>query len=183
MLLGDAPSQSARYGNLDIQDPVASFAVKMVMGRDIPVEAGRTRPPGDLIDVAIGDEYLEIAVHGAQREGGHLDMQGRVDLRRGRMAIGSMEPFENAISLAGTMASRGRRRRGGGCAHAPTIEGAQQRGQAQIKNCSQFAIDPGSRRARTRGRDQPRARLRIPRARSASFRFTASTIPEKAIAK
>lgn len=57
----------------------------MVVGQDVSVVASGSDGTRHLIDNAIGDEYLEIAVDGAERERRGFRHQRAMDLRCGRM--------------------------------------------------------------------------------------------------
>ena len=63
MLVDKTSCQSPWYGQIDVEDSAASFAVEMMVGLDISVIAGCADRTRHLVDLTPGDEHFEISVH------------------------------------------------------------------------------------------------------------------------
>ena len=113
-----------------------------MMGQDVTVLARCTKRTRNLVDVTPGEEYLEVSIHGPQRERRHLRQQGLVDLGGGRMRIGLLNPAPDTISLARAVATRGCRIILGGSSHVRIIEAREALGQVKIENSSEFWDTP-----------------------------------------
>lgn len=92
-----------------------------MMGLRLRVVARRSPGARHLGDPALGNQHVEIAVDGPEREVGIVADQGGVDLCRAGVAVGRAQPFEEAVALARVVSSLGFRPRGGRARHDPMV--------------------------------------------------------------
>jgi ribosomal protein S18 acetylase RimI-like enzyme len=142
MVVGETPCEPAWYRQIHIEDSPASLAVEMMMGQNVPVVTRCTNRRRNFIDLAVGHEYLEVPVHGPERERRHLGQQGFVDLGRRRMGIGLLNPAPDTISLVRMVATRGRRISLGGRIHTRRIVVRKALQQVKIEKSSELLDTP-----------------------------------------
>jgi len=106
VLVLDPPLQPTRLTKIDIEDPATPITIEMVMRRDIPVVTGRTDCTRHLFEEPIGDQDLEIAVDGSERERRRLRRKCPIDLGGGRMGAALLDPMQDRLSLARAIATR-----------------------------------------------------------------------------
>lgn len=138
MRTDQAFGETARHGDLDVENASAFFAVEVVMRGHVAVVARSSVARRDFVHLPFGDENFEVAVHSPERERGHLGQQDLVNLRRRRMQIGGAQPFENSLTLTRAMTARRRRKIRGACVHARSIGAASGTDQAGIENSYWF---------------------------------------------
>lgn len=109
MISRESSHESAGHGQFDVVDSSTSFAIEMMVRREITVVARCPDRARHLVDVTLFDENLEISIDRPQRERRQLRQQGFVDLRGRRMGIRLLKPASDAISLSRSIAA-GRRR-------------------------------------------------------------------------
>ncbi len=106
--------QPARFTEVHIENLAATIAVEMVVRRDVPVVARRAERARNLVNQTIGDENLEIAIDGTERERRGLRQQCAMDVGGGRMRIASPNPMQDRLSLTRAITARSGGNRLGG---------------------------------------------------------------------
>jgi len=121
MLVFESLRQPTRFTKIDVENSAALITVEMVVRRDVPVVALGADGTRHLIDKAIGDEYLEIAIDGSERKRSGVRQECPVNLRCRRMRIALSDPMKNRLSLARAIAAWSDRGVRGGCFHFERI--------------------------------------------------------------
>jgi len=114
MVVEETSSEPARDRQIHIENSPASLTVEMMMGQKVPVVACCSNRGRNLINLAAGNEYLEVSVDGPERKRRHFGQQRFVDIGRRRMRIGLLKPASDTISLTRAVATWKRRISRGG---------------------------------------------------------------------
>lgn len=147
----ESPRQAGRNRDVDVTDPTASITVEVMMGIRIGVVTGGADGAGNLFDLSLGAQHVEIAIHGRQRQAGQFGSERRVDLARARMRVAVAQPRQQALALDGTMAARRHDRCGGGVTHGARVGWARVDQQAKTRRIPVFGPAFRSRAELKRG--------------------------------
>lgn len=106
MLVLESSREPRWFAEIDIEDLAALIAIEMVVRRDVSVVTRRADGARHLVDLTVGDEYLEISIDGSERERRRLRQQCAMDVGGCRMRIALLDPMQDRLSLTRAIAAR-----------------------------------------------------------------------------